>query len=117
RLRHALLATGFAYRKTGDIATYLPAFNRLLTASGDIRRGGSAALDLAYVACGRLDGYWELGLSPWDVAAGLSLVEAAGGIVSDPFGGDPLESGRIGAATPKMHQVLEQRVRKTPMRS
>lgn len=114
RLRQAMLATGFAYRKTGDVKTYLPTFNRLLTASAGIRRGGSAALDLAYVAAGRLDGYWELGLSPWDVAAGIVLVETAGGIVSDPFGGDPLESGHIVAATPKLHPMLEQRIRKTP---
>lgn len=116
RLRHAMLATGFAYRKSGDIKTYLPTFNRLLSASGDIRRGGSAALDLAYVAAGRLDGYWELGLSPWDVAAGIVLVETAGGIVSDPFGGDPLESGHIVAAAPKLHPLLERRVRTTPTR-
>lgn len=114
RLRHALLATGFAYCKSGDITTYLPTFNRLLSATGDIRRSGSAALDLAYVAAGRLDGFWELGLSPWDVAAGMLLVESAGGIVSDPFGGDPLESGHIVAAAPKLHPVLEQRIRSTP---
>lgn len=114
RLRHAILATGFAYRKTGDIKTYLPTFNRLLTASADIRRSGSAALDLAYVAAGRLDGFWELGLSPWDVAAGMLLVESAGGIVSDPFGGDPLESGHIAAAAAKLHPVLEKRIQTTP---
>ncbi|HLQ85548.1 MAG TPA: inositol monophosphatase family protein [Salinisphaeraceae bacterium] len=114
QLRHAMLATGFAYRKNGDVAQYLPVFNRLLAASGDIRRGGSAALDLAYVACGRLDGYWELGLSPWDVAAGMLLVEAAGGLVSDPFGGDALETGHIVAATPKLHPLLAQRISSTP---
>lgn len=113
-LRHAMLASGFAYRKNDDIATHLPTFNRLLAASGDFRRGGSAALDLAYVAAGRLDGYWELGLSPWDVAAGILMVETAGGIVSDPFGGNPLESGNLVAATPKLHPVLVQHITATP---
>src|SRR5699024_9832146 len=114
RLRHALLTTGFAYRRGGDIRPHLPTFNRLLSACGDIRRTGSAALDLAYVAAGRLDGYWELGLSAWDLAAGKLLVETAGGIVSDPFGGDPLQSGNIVAAAPKLQPVLEQRIRTTP---
>ena len=114
RLRHALLTTGFAYRRGGDIRTHMPTFNRLLSVCGDIRRSGSAALDLAYVAAGRLDGYWELGLSPWDIAAGKLLVEAAGGIVSDPFGGDPLQSGHIVASAPKLHPMLEKRVKSTP---
>lgn len=114
RLRHALLTTGFAYRRHGDIKTHMPTFNRLLSACGDIRRSGSAALDLAYVAAGRFDGYWEMGLSAWDLAAGKLLVEAAGGIVSDPFGGDPLQSGSIVAAAPKLHPVLEKRIKSTP---
>jgi len=106
RLHKAMLATGFAYRKQQDIDTHMPAFLGLLRAAGDMRRGGSAALDLAYVAAGRLDGYWELGLAPWDVAAGMLLVRAAGGIVSDPFGDDALESGNIVATTPKLHPQL-----------
>ncbi len=113
-LRQAMLATGFAYRKNGDIATYLPTFNRLAAASGDIRRAGSAGLDLAYVAAGRLDGYWELGLSAWDIAARMLLVEAAGGMVGDPFGGDPLESGRIVAATAKLYPTLARKIAATP---
>lgn len=117
RLRNALLSTGFSYRKNGDIRTYLPTFNRLLSASGDIRRTGSAALDLAYVAAGRLDGYWELGLAPWDMAAGMLIVEAAGGIVSDPFGGNPLETGHIVAAGAKLHATLEQKISSTPTNS
>ena len=68
---------------------------------GDIRRGGSAALDLAYVACGRLDGFWEMGLHIWDIAAGILLVKEAGGIVSDPTGGeDYLKTGNMVAANP-----------------
>src|SRR5699024_3331174 len=117
RLRHALLSTGFAYRRGGDIKTHMPTFNRLLSACGDIRRSGSAALDLAYVATGRLDGYWELGLSAWDIAAGKLLVEAAGGITSDPVGADPLQSGNIVAAAPKLHPVLEKRINSTPQGS
>lgn len=114
RLRDAILATGFAYRKQGDIATHLPLFNRLVSASGDIRRAGSAALDLAYVAAGRLDGYWELGLEPWDVAAGLLMVRAAGGIVGDGRDGDPLANGNVVAANPKIYPLLADKISKTP---
>ena len=74
-----------------------------------MRRAGAAALDLAYVACGRLDGFWELGLSPWDMAAGALLIQEAGGLVGG-LGGeqDFLESGDICAATPKVFsQLLE----------
>src|SRR5262249_5843618 len=78
-LKRALLATGFAYdvhrRKTDN----LPLFERFIGTAQAIRRAGSASLDFAYVACGRFDGYWELHLAPWDVAAGLPLVEEAGG--------------------------------------
>lgn len=114
RLRHALLATGFAYRKQQDIAAHMPVFNRLLSASADIRRTGSAALDLAYVAAGRLDGYWEMGLSPWDMAAGLLLVRGAGGIAGDIHDRDPLETGNIIAANPKLYPQLIEKIERTP---
>lgn len=116
RLRQALLATGFAYRKKHDIATHMPVFNRLLSASADVRRAGSAALDLAYVAAGRLDGFWEMGLAPWDMAAGILMVRAAGGIAGDPHDGDPLETGSVVAANPKIYPVLAGRIAKTPSR-
>lgn len=115
-MRQALLATGFAYRKQMDVATHLPLFNRLVSASSDVRRAGSAALDLAYVAAGRLDGFWEMGLAPWDMAAGILMVRAAGGIAGDPHDGDPLETGSVVAANPKIYPVLAGRIAKTPSR-
>ena len=79
----ALLATGFAYVRNEVERDNVDNFNRLILASHDIRRGGAASLDLAYVAAGRLDGFWEPYLKPWDVAAGALLVREAGGVVSD----------------------------------
>jgi myo-inositol-1(or 4)-monophosphatase len=77
----------------------------------DARRGGSAALDLAYVACGRLDGFWEPGLKPWDVAAGSLLVREAGGLVSDFWGAEGyLRNGHIVAGTPRVHPFLLEQV-------
>ena len=71
-----------------------------------IRRFGAAALDLAWVAAGRFDGYWELGIKPWDMNAGLLIVREAGGYATDPFGGDPRENGNMVAANPVMHPLL-----------
>jgi len=82
-LKRALLATGFAYDVHKKRTPNLEYFERFVGCAQAIRRGGSAALDFSYVACGRFDGYWELHLAPWDVAAGLLLVEEAGGRVSD----------------------------------
>lgn len=107
RLGNAILATGFAYRKTQPLDTHLGTFNRVLEQCGDVRRGGSAALDLAYVAAGRLDGYWEHGLQPWDMAAGLLLVQEAGGHIADIDGGEPLETGNVVAGTPKIFTALQ----------
>lgn len=101
-LEDCLLATGFAYRHT-DKTNPLPPkiLQTILPICGDIRRSGAATLDLAYVACGRLDGFWELGLKIWDIASGILLIKEAGGIVSDPFGGeDYLNTGNIVAANP-----------------
>lgn len=113
-LRQALLTTGFAYRRQSDIATHLPLFNRLLSASAGVQIAGSAALDLAYVAAGRKDGAWEFGLSPWDMAAGMLMVRAAGGIAGDPHDGDALASGNIVAANPKIYPQLAERISRTP---
>lgn len=112
RLREAMLCTGFAYRRTETIDTHKAEFDRLLPATAHMRSLGSAALDLAYVAAGRLDGFWEYGLSPWDMAAGQLLVRAAGGIVSDTqdSDGDPLATGNIMAATPKIYPQLLSRL-------
>lgn len=106
----ALFATGFPFRAgKGDPHAYLRLVVEVLGASHGIRRAGSAALDLAYVAAGRLDGYFELGIRPWDIAAGILLVEEAGGRVSG-WRGDtvpPLESGRVLATNGAIHPWLE----------
>jgi myo-inositol-1(or 4)-monophosphatase len=84
----SLLATGFPYDHRDFADFYLAYFKAFMTRCQGIRRGGSAALDLCYLACGRLDGFWELKLKPWDIAAGSLIVKEAGGMLSD-FVGDP----------------------------
>lgn len=110
RLEECLFGTGFAYRHS-DKSSLTPAkiFQSMIALNGDIRRAGAATLDLAYVACGRLDGFWEMGLHIWDIAAGILLVKEAGGMVCDPFGGeDYLKTGNIVAANPAiMRQFLK----------
>lgn len=98
-----LLATGFPFRHPQHMDAYMGQFRAVIDRAGDLRRAGSAALDLAYVAAGRLDGYWELGLKPWDIAAGALLVREAGGVVCD-FGGDEgyMRSGNVVAGNPKL---------------
>ena len=113
-LNGTVLGTGFPFRQNTDVENYLPTLGEFMSKTAGIRRAGSAALDLAFVAAGRLDGFWELGLKPWDVAAGALLVQEAGGLVSDMKGGDQwLESGDIVAASPKvlteMLQILNPR--------
>jgi myo-inositol-1(or 4)-monophosphatase len=109
QLSQALVATGTPYGQRSDgRPRYLRQFDSLMDQVGDIRRMGSAALDLAYVAAGRFDGYWEYGLSAWDIAAGLLLVREAGGYVSEPSGeGDPLLSGDTLAANDHLHGALK----------
>ena len=103
----ALLATGFAYDKAVSAEDNLAEFGAALKAARELRRDGSAALDLCYVASGRLDGYWEHKLKPWDVAAGGLLVREAGGRVSDRTGGDAWRSGRALVATNgRIHAAL-----------
>ncbi len=102
QIKDCLFGTGFAYRHT-DKENPIPGkiLEAMLPACGDIRRVGAATLDLAYVACGRLDGFWEMGLKPWDMAAGALLIKEAGGIVCDPNGSeDYLKTGNIVAANP-----------------
>ena len=99
RLGQALLATGFPYSEMNNLNPWLKSFTALLPRARGIRRAGSAALDLAWVACGRYDAFWELGLKPWDIAAGLLLVKEAGGLVSDNDGKqNQLQSGHIVAS-------------------
>jgi myo-inositol-1(or 4)-monophosphatase len=103
----ALVATAFPFRNKEILPRYLEGFTRVFTNASDIRRSGSAALDLAYVACGRFDGFWEIGLSPWDIAAGQLLVKEAGGRVSDfSGGGNHIWVGDIVAGNPPIHDFL-----------
>ena len=103
-LAGALLGTGFPFKIIERLETYLAGFRLLLHRSSGLRRNGSAALDLCYVAAGRLDGFWEFGLAPWDVAAGALIVREAGGQVTDAAGGrNWLEGESIVAATPAVH--------------
>ncbi|MCC7411661.1 MAG: inositol monophosphatase, partial [Gammaproteobacteria bacterium] len=103
----ALIGTGFPVKHREHIDTYVAQFRTLLESTAGLRRAGAASLDLAYVACGRLDGFWELGLSPWDIAAGALLIEEAGGLVTDVDGGvDFLRSGAIVAANPALLKNL-----------
>lgn len=103
----ALIGTGFPYRDHTFIDEYLNMFRDIVKATAGIRRPGSAALDLAYVASGRTDGFWEFGLSQWDIAAGILLITESGGIVSDLNGGSKyLETGNIVAGSVKVHQAL-----------
>ena len=84
----------------------------VITKTAGVRRAGAAALDLAYVAAGRLDGFWELGLQPWDMAAGALLIQEAGGLVGDLSGeAGFLESGDVAAATPKIFPALLESLR------
>ncbi len=109
----ALLTTGFPFRAKEMIDEYLKLFRNLFLKSSDLRRAGSAALDLAYLACGRCDGFFELGLSPWDIAAGSLLIEEAGGVVTDFGGGRQyLQTGNIVAATPMLHPLILEEIKR-----
>jgi myo-inositol-1(or 4)-monophosphatase len=107
RLEHALLATGFPFRQMDHLEVFINTFRAILPQVSGVRRAGSASLDLAHVACGRLDGFWEFGLSPWDMAAGALLILEAGGMVGDFCGGqNHLEAGHVVAGAPKVHAEL-----------
>lgn len=109
RLDKAILATGFPYhRRTESLGVSLAPLLYFLAHVDGIRRGGSAALDLCYVACGRLDGFWEEHLKPWDMAAGVLMVTEAGGKVSDVEGGGwNLASRGVIASGPMLHDKIE----------
>jgi myo-inositol-1(or 4)-monophosphatase len=109
RLNEALIGTGFPFRDFEGLDEYLSMFRELTARTAGLRRAGAAALDIAYVAAGRLDGFWEMGLSPWDMAAGALMVQEAGGLVGD-FRGDSgyLESGRMVCGAPKIFAQLVQ---------
>ncbi|MBF0137824.1 MAG: inositol monophosphatase [Magnetococcus sp. DMHC-1] len=118
-LADAFLVTGFPVHNRALRPLYLQSFTTLLMASGPgVRRTGSAALDLAYTAAGRFDGFWELDLNPWDIAAGALLVREAGGFVSDLNGENGfLESGDILAANPPLHAELLATIRSSGLSS
>ncbi len=106
-LESALLGTGLPFREGQDIDSYLDTLRALMQRTSGIRRAGSAALDLAYVAAGRLDGFWEFDLNIWDIAAGCLIIQEAGGLVGDPAGGHThLETGNIVAANPKLFRSM-----------
>lgn len=115
RIEKSVLACGFPFRHSDeDKETYFNLFQNMLPQTGDFRRAGAAALDLAYVAAGRLDGFFELRLKPWDMAAGALMVKEAGGLVGALDGSETfLESGNIVAANPKIFKALLQFCRKT----
>ncbi len=111
-LKGALLGTGIPFRDRRYIDAYLAMLKDLTQDTAGIRRPGSAALDFAYVAAGRLDGFWELGLSTWDFAAGALLVQEAGGTVSDIGGGGRhMETGNVVAANVRLHRDMIQAIR------
>lgn len=104
---HALIGTGFPFKHPGDLPRYQQQFGTIMLATSGIRRAGSAALDLADLAAGRFDGFWELSLAPWDVAAGILLVREAGGRVSGLDGRERgLGHGPVVAGNPVIHDWL-----------
>lgn len=108
-LEGALIGTGFPFRDQRQLDTYLAMFRTMILNTAGLRRPGSAALDLAYVACGRTDGFWELGLAEWDMAAGALLINEAGGTVTDLAGGDRyFQTGNIIGGNLKLHRALRE---------
>ncbi len=106
-LKSSLLGTGFPFRQLEHLDVYLLTLRHMMSNATGVRRAGSATLDLAYVAAGRLDGFWEFGLAPWDMAAGALLITEAGGLVGDLSGENRyLETGNIVAGNPKVFVEL-----------
>lgn len=110
-MRDALFATGTPFHGKPGVDVFVSEVARVITKTAGVRRFGSAALDLAYVASGRFDGFWERGLSPWDVAAGAVLVREAGGVVNEIDGGDFLKTGAIVASNTALIGPLTETVR------
>ena len=109
KLQDSLLGTGFPYRMFDHVDTYLAIFRDVAQRTAGMRRPGAASLDLAWVACGRMDGFWELGLSPWDMAAGSLLITEAGGLVGDLSGeANYMKTGNIIGGNPKIFSQLLQ---------
>lgn len=112
KLDNSVLGTGFPYRGGQDLENYLQYFETLFPLCVDMRRAGAASLDLAYVAAGRLDGFWEFGLSEWDTAAGILIVKEAGGLVGDIRGNPHTDRSKsILAATPGVFKNVMQSIK------
>ena len=110
-LRASLIGTGFPFRQIAHLDAYMGILREVMEGSAGVRRPGAAALDLAYVAAGRLDGFWEFGLSPWDMAAGALMITESGGLVSDLAGENRyLDTGNIVCGNPKIFVELLQTV-------
>jgi myo-inositol-1(or 4)-monophosphatase len=108
KMTGALIGTGIPFKDQRYMDEYLQMLKVLSKDAAGIRRAGSAALDLAYVAAGRLDGFWELGLMPWDMAAGILLITEAGGVVTDINGEDSyMKTGNLLTANPKLHVQMQ----------
>jgi len=106
-MNSCLVTTGFPFKQKEMIDNYLKLFKNILLRVSDIRRAGSAALDLAHLACGRCEAFFEIGLSPWDIAAGVIMIKEAGGIVTDFGGGtDYMTTGNIIAGPPSVHNEI-----------
>ncbi len=113
QLSEALIGTGIPFAAHGDHETYLATLAAVMPVTSGVRRHGAAALDLAYVAAGRLDGFWEVGLQPWDIAAGIRIVREAGGYIPDLAGGHRMiETGDVLAANDHLHLPLAQLLKK-----
>ena len=107
QLKDALVGTGFPFKEMSRLDLYFKQLRQVMQNSTGVRRAGAAALDLAYVAAGRMDAFWETGLAPWDMAAGALMIQEAGGLVGDLAGdANYLQSGEIAAATPKVFPQL-----------
>jgi myo-inositol-1(or 4)-monophosphatase len=112
-LERSLIATGFPFRAKQMIDLYLTAFRQIFEKVSDLRRAGSAAIDLAYVAAGRFEGFFELKLSPWDIAAGSLLITEAGGIITGFGGGsDYLSTGNVVAGNKFIHPEILKEIKK-----
>jgi myo-inositol-1(or 4)-monophosphatase len=105
-LEGSLIGTGFPFRAEAHVDEYLAILKVIMSTAAGVRRPGAAALDLAYVAAGRLDGFWEFGLSPWDTAAGTLLIQEAGGRVGTPSGAEYALGPNIVVGNPKVYDAL-----------
>jgi myo-inositol-1(or 4)-monophosphatase len=107
-LEHSLVGTGFPFRQAeSELPPYLTMFEKIMRNTSGIRRPGAAALDLSYVAAGRLDAFWETGLAPWDLAAGSLIIREAGGIITGLDGSENfLETGHVLTGSPKIYGAL-----------